>query len=81
MTDSWVGTEDAATAARMVSGSCESFARTHKRDPSDVPDDVWKKLIKPTYDGIDVKPLYMRTDQDQNHLLPVNSHHTWSQAP
>lgn len=39
------------------------FARVQKKDVADVPLDVWKKLIKTTYDGIDVKPLYTRADE------------------
>lgn len=38
------------------------FARVRKQDVADVPLDVWKKLIKTTYDGVDVRPLYTRAD-------------------
>ena len=38
------------------------FARVRKTDVADVPLDVWKKLIKTTYDGVDVRPLYTRAD-------------------
>ncbi|MEJ5919846.1 MULTISPECIES: methylmalonyl-CoA mutase family protein [unclassified Corynebacterium] len=38
------------------------FARVSKKDIADVPTDVWKKLIKTTYDGVDVRPLYTRAD-------------------
>lgn len=38
------------------------FARTMKKDVADIPLDVWKKLVRTTYDGIDVEPLYMRAD-------------------
>lgn len=38
------------------------FARVRKQDLADVPLDVWKKLIKTTYDGVDVRPLYTRAD-------------------
>nr|WP_245797326.1 methylmalonyl-CoA mutase family protein [Corynebacterium aquilae] len=39
------------------------FARVQKKDVADVPLDIWKKLIKTTYDGIDVRPLYTRRDE------------------
>ncbi|WP_313285147.1 methylmalonyl-CoA mutase family protein [Corynebacterium vitaeruminis] len=39
------------------------FARVHKKDVADVPLDAWRKLIKTTYDGIDVNPLYTRQDE------------------
>lgn len=39
------------------------FARVHKKDKADIPLDVWKKLIKSTYDGIDINPLYTREDE------------------
>ena len=70
MTDSQVGTKDAALQHEWYRAVAKVFARTRKQDPSDVPDDVWKKLIKPTYDGIDVKPLYMRTDQGPEPSAP-----------
>lgn len=38
------------------------FARVRKQDIADVPLDVWKNLIKTTYDGVDVRPLYTRAD-------------------
>lgn len=38
------------------------FARVMRKDVADVDPDVWKKLIKTTYDGIDVRPLYTRAD-------------------
>lgn len=38
------------------------FARVRKQDVADVPLDVWKKLIKTTYDGVEVRPLYTRAD-------------------
>lgn len=38
------------------------FARVRKQDVADVPLDVWKNLIKTTYDGVDVRPLYTRAD-------------------
>lgn len=40
------------------------FARVQKKDVAEIPLDVWKKLIKTTYDGIDVKPLYTRADDE-----------------
>ena len=70
MTDSQVGTKDAALQHEWYRAVAKVFARTRKQDPSDIPDDVWKKLIKPTYDGIDVKPLYMRTDQGPEPSAP-----------
>lgn len=39
------------------------FARVQKKDVADVPLDIWRKLIKTTYDGIDVNPLYTRQDE------------------
>lgn len=39
------------------------FARVTKKDVADIPLDVWRKLIKTTYDGIDVNPLYTREDE------------------
>ncbi|WP_448850765.1 methylmalonyl-CoA mutase family protein [Corynebacterium sp. 335C] len=38
------------------------FARVSRKDVADVPLDVWRKLIKTTYDGVDVNPLYTRAD-------------------
>ncbi|MBN9643479.1 methylmalonyl-CoA mutase family protein [Corynebacterium mendelii] len=38
------------------------FARVRRTDVAEIPLDVWKKLIKTTYDGIDVRPLYTRAD-------------------
>lgn len=38
------------------------FARVRRQDVADVPLDVWQKLIKTTYDGVDVNPLYTRAD-------------------
>ncbi|MDU0477720.1 methylmalonyl-CoA mutase family protein [Staphylococcus chromogenes] len=39
------------------------FARVQKKDIADVPENVWTKLIRTTYDGIDVNPLYTRADE------------------
>lgn len=39
------------------------FARVRKQDIADVPLDVWKRLIKTTYDGVEVRPLYTRADE------------------
>lgn len=39
------------------------FARVQKKDVADIPLDVWKKLIKSTYDDIDINPLYTRADE------------------
>ena len=39
------------------------FARVQKKDVADVPLDIWRKLIKTTYDGIDINPLYTRQDE------------------
>lgn len=39
------------------------FARVRKQDVADVPLDIWKKLVRTNYDGIDVNPLYTRDDE------------------
>lgn len=39
------------------------FARVQKKDVADVPLDVWRKLVRTTYDGIEVNPLYNRVDE------------------
>ncbi|WP_370513254.1 methylmalonyl-CoA mutase family protein [Corynebacterium sp. 11A] len=39
------------------------FARVQKKDVADVPLDVWKKLVKATYNDVDIKPLYNRADE------------------
>nr|WP_233195554.1 methylmalonyl-CoA mutase family protein [Corynebacterium sp. 13CS0277] len=46
------------------------FARVQKKDVADVPLDIWKKLIKTTYDGIDVNPLYTRADEQPEASVP-----------
>lgn len=46
------------------------FARVQRKDVADVPLDVWKKLIKTTYDGIDVRPLYTRADEFSEAAAP-----------
>ncbi|MDY6049615.1 MAG: methylmalonyl-CoA mutase family protein [Corynebacterium sp.] len=39
------------------------FARVHKQDVSEVPLDSWKKLIRHSYDNVDINPLYTRLDE------------------
>lgn len=39
------------------------FARVQKKDLADIPEDVWKKLVRTTYDGVDINPLYTRADE------------------
>ncbi|AKE41239.1 Methylmalonyl-CoA mutase small subunit [Corynebacterium kutscheri] len=39
------------------------FARVQKKDVADIPLDIWRKLIRTTYDGIDVNPLYTRAEE------------------
>ncbi|AZA11442.1 methylmalonyl-CoA mutase family protein [Corynebacterium gerontici] len=46
------------------------FARVQKKDVADVPLDVWRKLVKTTYDGIDVNPLYNRGQELNEQSLP-----------
>ncbi|MCX7443744.1 methylmalonyl-CoA mutase family protein [Corynebacterium sp. P7003] len=46
------------------------FARVERRDVADVPLDVWRKLIRTTYDGIDVRPLYTRADEFSESAAP-----------
>ncbi|MDO4928677.1 MAG: methylmalonyl-CoA mutase family protein [Corynebacterium sp.] len=46
------------------------FARVQKKDIADVPADVWKKLIRTTYDGIDINPLYNRVDEGPETAIP-----------
>lgn len=46
------------------------FARVQKKDVADVPLDVWKKLVRTTYDGIDINPLYTRQDELQEAAEP-----------
>nr|WP_084170720.1 methylmalonyl-CoA mutase family protein [Corynebacterium freiburgense] len=46
------------------------FARIQKKDAADIPLDVWKKLIRTTYDGIDVNPLYTRADETMENVVP-----------
>lgn len=46
------------------------FARVQKKDVADVPLDVWRKLVKTTYDGIDVNPLYNRGQELSEQALP-----------
>lgn len=46
------------------------FARVEKKDVADIPLDVWKKLIRTTYDGIDVNPLYTRADETGESAVP-----------
>ncbi|MDO5077433.1 methylmalonyl-CoA mutase family protein [Corynebacterium sp.] len=46
------------------------FARTQKKDVADIPLDVWKKLIRTNYDGIDVNPLYTRADEAGENVVP-----------
>lgn len=40
------------------------FARVSKKDVSDVPSDVWRRLIVTTNDGVDISPLYTRADEN-----------------
>ncbi|AKK05969.1 methylmalonyl-CoA mutase, N-terminal domain/subunit [Corynebacterium mustelae] len=46
------------------------FARIQKKDVADVPLDVWRKLIKTTYEGIDINPLYTRADELGEDAIP-----------
>ncbi|WJY95038.1 Methylmalonyl-CoA mutase small subunit [Corynebacterium felinum] len=46
------------------------FARVQKKDIADVPLDSWRKLIKTTYEGIDVNPLYTRADELEQDPIP-----------
>ncbi|GGG68201.1 methylmalonyl-CoA mutase family protein [Corynebacterium pelargi] len=46
------------------------FARVQKKDIADVPLDVWRKLAKTTYDGIEVNPLYNRGQELDEQTLP-----------
>ncbi|ESU58257.1 methylmalonyl-CoA mutase family protein [Corynebacterium ulcerans] len=46
------------------------FARVRKQDVADIPLDIWKKLIRTTYDGINVNPLYNRVDELAEVTLP-----------
>lgn len=46
------------------------FARVRKQDVSDIPLDIWRKLIRTTYDGINVNPLYNRVDELAEVALP-----------
>ena len=46
------------------------FARVQKKDVADVPLDSWRKLIKTTYDGIDINPLYNRADELPEDVIP-----------
>lgn len=46
------------------------FARVQRKDVADIPLDVWKKLIRTTYDGIDVRPLYTRADDLEEQAEP-----------
>lgn len=46
------------------------FARVSKKDVADIPLDVWRKLIKTTYDGIDVDPLYTREGEFAEASVP-----------
>ena len=46
------------------------FARVQKKDVADIPLDIWQKLIKTTYDGIPINPLYNRADELDEAALP-----------
>lgn len=46
------------------------FARVQKKDVADIPLDIWQKLIKTTYDGIPINPLYNRADELDEAVLP-----------
>ena len=46
------------------------FARVQKKDVADIPLDIWQKLIKTTYDGIPINPLYNRADELEEAALP-----------
>ncbi|MCQ9352416.1 methylmalonyl-CoA mutase family protein [Corynebacterium sp. 153RC1] len=46
------------------------FARIQKKDVADVPLDVWRKLVRTTYDGIEVNPLYNRVDEVREAAAP-----------
>lgn len=46
------------------------FARVQKKDVADIPLDIWQKLIKTTYDGIPINPLYNRVDELEEAALP-----------
>lgn len=46
------------------------FARVQKKDVADIPLDSWRKLIKTTYDGIEINPLYTRADELPEDVTP-----------
>lgn len=46
------------------------FARVQKKDVADIPLDIWQKLIKTTYEGIPINPLYNRVDELDEAALP-----------
>ena len=39
------------------------LAKAARKDPADMPDDAWRKLIATTRDGIEINPLYTREDE------------------
>lgn len=39
------------------------FARVQRKDVSEIPPDAWRSLIRTTYDGIGIRPLYTRADE------------------
>ena len=39
------------------------LAKAARKDPADMPEDAWRKLIATTRDGIEINPLYTREDE------------------
>lgn len=46
------------------------LAKTARKDPSEMPEDVWRTLIATTRDGIEVNPLYTRADERAERSAP-----------
>lgn len=67
MTDAHNGTPLPADFEETQQDWCKAaakvFARVHKKDVADVPLDIWKRLIRTTYDEIKIKPLFTRADE------------------
>lgn len=67
MTDAHNGTPLPAdfeeTQQEWCKAAAKVFARVHKKDVADVPLDIWKRLIRTTYDDIKINPLYTRADE------------------
>lgn len=46
------------------------LAKAARKDPAEMPDDAWRKLIATTRDGIEINPLYTRVDESSERPAP-----------